>query len=164
MNFRRRGRSIVDILFILALFAVFMISALFIVLFGARIYKKVVADADTNYNARTSIAYISEKIRQHDSEDGVSVVFDGDRPVLRLTETYNDQSYYTYLYESNGSLKELTTPAEYDPIYSAGQSILEVNSFNIEQINDSLYRFMIKDVDDNSIDFYVAHYSRAEYK
>ena len=60
-------------LFILALFAVFMISALFIVLFGARIYKKVVADADTNYNARTSIAYISEKIRQHDSEDGVSV-------------------------------------------------------------------------------------------
>ncbi len=164
MNFRRRGRSIVDMLFILALFAVFMISALFIVLFGARIYKKIVSDSDINYNARTSIAYISEKLRQHDSDGSVEVIFDGDRPVLRLTETYNELTYFTYLYESDGALREVTTPSEYDPVYSAGQNILYVNSFNVEKINDSLYRFMIKDVDDNKIDFYVAHYSGAEYR
>ena len=164
MNFRRRGRSIVDMLFILALFAVFMISALFIVLFGARIYKRIVADSDTNYNARTSIAYISEKIRQHDTRDGVDVIFDGDKPVLRLTETYGGVDYYTYMYELNGVLKEITSPAEYEPIYSAGQNILEVTSFQVEKVNDSLYKFDIQDVDANDINFYVTLYSRTEYK
>ncbi len=164
MNFRRRGRSIVDMLFILALFAVFMISALFIVLFGARIYRKIVADSDINYNARTSIAYISEKIRQHDTTDGVDIVSDGDRPVLRLTENYGGTDYYTYLYEMDGSLREITTPAEYDPAYSAGQSILSVSYFNVEKINEALYKFDIKYSENNDIDFYVTLYSRAAYQ
>ncbi len=163
MNFRRRGRSIVDMLFILALFAVFMISALFIVLFGARIYKRIVADADVNYNARTSIAYISEKIRQHDTADGVDVIYDGDKPVLRLTETYGGIEYYTYLYEMDGSLTEITSPADYEPIYSAGQSILAVTSFDVEEVSDSLYKFDITDVDGNDINFYVTLYSRAAF-
>ncbi|MBR2274489.1 MAG: DUF4860 domain-containing protein [Lachnospiraceae bacterium] len=156
MNFRRRGRSIVDMLFILALFAVFMISTLFIVLFGAKIYQKIIADSDTNFISRTSIAYISEKIHQHDERGGVTVIYNGDEPVLRLSETYGGSMYYTYLYEQNNVLKEITCPAEYEPVYSAGQQILEVTSFNVEPKNDNLYRFQIKDIEENEITFFVS--------
>ena len=156
MNFKRRGRSIVDMLFILALFAVFMISALFIVLFGAKIYQRIIADSDTNYISRTSIAYISEKIHQHDERDGVSVIYNDNAPVLRLSETYGDSMYYTYLYEQNSVLKEITCPAEYEPVFSAGQQILEITSFNVEEQNGNLYRFEITDVDGNEINFYVS--------
>ena len=156
MNFRRRGRSIVDMLFILALFAVFMISALFIVLFGAKIYQRIITDSDTNFISRTSIAYISEKIHQHDKAGGVSVIFHENEPVLRLSETYNGSEYYTYLYRQDNILKEITCPAEYDPVYSAGQQILEVTSFNIEQKSDNLYRFEIRDIDENEITFFVS--------
>ena len=156
MNFKRRGRSIVDMLFILALFAVFMISALFIVLFGAKIYQRIIADSDTNYISRTSIAYISEKIHQHDERDGVSVSYNNNAPVLRLSETYGDSMYYTYLYEQNSVLKEITCPAEYEPVFSAGQQILEITSFNVEEQNGNLYRFEITDVDGNEINFYVS--------
>ncbi|HAG70260.1 MAG TPA: hypothetical protein DCL38_09865 [Lachnospiraceae bacterium] len=149
-------------LFILALFAVFMISALFIVLFGARIYKKIVADSDTNYNARTSIAYISEKIRQHDSDNGVDVLEDGAEPILRLRDTYGGMDYYTYLYELDGNLMEITTPADYDPVYTAGQAILKVSSFNVEKQSDALYRFDITDEYGNEVDFYITAYSRTE--
>ena len=63
MKSTRRDKSIVDMLFLLALFGVFLISALFIVLFGANIYKKTVNDMDANFSARTSVSYITEKIR-----------------------------------------------------------------------------------------------------
>lgn len=139
-----------------------MISALFIVLFGARIYKKIVADADTNYNARTAIAYFSEKLRQHDTADGVEVIRNGDAPVLRLTEVYGDNIYYTYLYESDGYIKEITSPADYEPMYDTGQNILPVSSFLVEKTGELLYRFDITDEDGNRLDFYVALCSHAQ--
>ncbi len=149
-------------LFILMLFAVFIISALFIVLFGARIYKRIVADSDINYDSRTSIAYISEKIRQHDKEGAIEVIYYDDSPVLRLLETYSDRKYYTYLYEHEGAIKELTCPAEYDPVYSAGQEILKVTSFDILQEAPGLFRFEITDVKENRISFFVSQQSHTE--
>ena len=39
MNLRHRDRSIVDIIFMITVFGVFMLSALFVVLFGAKYTK-----------------------------------------------------------------------------------------------------------------------------
>ena len=52
MNFAKRNKSVVDFLFILALFGAFAITALFVVLFGARIYKTTVSNMNTNYEKR----------------------------------------------------------------------------------------------------------------
>ena len=73
MNFAKRNKSVVDFLFILALFGAFAITALFVVLFGARIYKSTVANMNTNYEKRTAMSYITEKIRSHDYTGGVDV-------------------------------------------------------------------------------------------
>ena len=156
MSFGKRDRSIVDLLFILALFAVFMLCSMFIVLFGAKIYKRVVADSDVNFSARTTQAYITEKIRQHDHKDGIEVIYDGDEPVLKLNEVYDGITYCTYLYENDGYIKEITSAEEYTPSYPTGQKILAVKSFDVDMISPSLLKFYITDTFDEEYVFFSA--------
>lgn len=159
MNIGHSKKHTVDILFILALFGAFIVSALLIVVLGARVYQSTVSHADHSFTSRTSLSYITEKIRQHDEDGSVSVTEVEGRPVLLLTQTYGDTSYYTYLYHYDGCLKELTAEDYYQPALSQGQNILPVSSLKMEQINDSLYSFEIADADGNAVSFYVSVYS-----
>ena len=56
-------QHIIDFLFVLSLFCVFAVSSVLLILFGADIYNKTVQQMECNYSSRTSIAYITEKIR-----------------------------------------------------------------------------------------------------
>ena len=105
---------IVDVLFVLALFGVFTISALMLVTVGADVYRHTVEDMSRNYETRTSVAYITEKIRQNDvslpeqySEQSISIGTLSDCPALTLTQDINGELYCTYLYLHDGYLKEL---------------------------------------------------------
>ena len=73
MKGKQENHHIVDVLFVLALFCVFAVSALILLLIGANVYQKTVNDMDANYNGRTAVSYITEKIRQNDSDSAVSV-------------------------------------------------------------------------------------------
>lgn len=159
MNFNKREKSIVDILFILALFCAFLVSALFIVLFGAKIYRSTVADMDTNFTSRTALSYITEKMRQHDSVGGAEVTFIDNQPVLILHQENDGSDYCTYLFSHDGYLKEITAKKGFEFDFTSGQNILELSEFTAEEIDDSLYRFHIADIDNNQIDFYVSLYS-----
>ncbi|MCR5735890.1 MAG: DUF4860 domain-containing protein [Lachnospiraceae bacterium] len=163
MSFGKRDRSIVDVLFILALFAVFMLCSMFIVLFGAKIYKRVVADSDVNFSARTTQAYITEKVRSHDHDGGIEVIYDDGGPVLKLNESYDGTVYCTYLYEDDGYIKEITSSEEYDPAYHMGQKILAVKSFDVDMISPSLLKFYITDTFDEDYVFYSAVNSGGPY-
>jgi len=164
MNFSKRNRSIVDFLFILALFGAFAITGLLVVLFGSRVYKSTVAKMDMNYSARTSLSYVTEKIRSHDYTGGIDVksvetLEEASRDVLLLKETLGDKTYVTYLYADKGMLKEFTTSEEYDFDFTSGTQILAVKEFSAEKVNDSLVKINIKDSYDNSEQFFVALYS-----
>ena len=58
MKFGKRDKSIIDALFILALFAVFLICALFIVLFGAKIYKSTVKSSEVSFENKIGRAHV----------------------------------------------------------------------------------------------------------
>ena len=66
MNNRNQEKHfIVDILFVLALFGVFAVSALALVTIGADVYQHTVEDMGVNYESRTAVSYILEKVRQN---------------------------------------------------------------------------------------------------
>ena len=65
---------IVDILFVLALFGVFAVSALSLVTIGADVYQHTVEDMSVNYDSRTAVSYIMEKVRQSDTADSISLL------------------------------------------------------------------------------------------
>lgn len=159
MNLLKRDRSIVDVIFMITVFGVFMLSALFVVLFGAKIYKRTAHDMSVNFSSRTALAYVSEKLHQHDRKNGVEIMEDENGPVLKLSQFVNSDEYCTYLYEHEGMLKELTVRGDVDLVRSAGKNILKLNSFRSTKISDSLYRFNIEDDEGNKTEFYVSLYS-----
>ncbi len=166
MNFaKRNNKSIVDFLFILALFGAFAITALFVVLFGARIYNSTVSNMNTNYEKRTAMSYLTEKIRSHDYTGGADVADlkslreDGDHSVLKLYQDMGGKRYVTYLFVHEGYLKEFTADEAYDFDYSSGTPILAIKDFSVRKESDGLYFFNITDTNDENTQFFVALYS-----
>ena len=159
MRFGKRDKSIVDALFLLALFGVFLICALFIVLFGAKIYRNTVNHSENNFNSRTALSYISEKIRQHDNANGIELIDDGAFTTLKLTKDYSGNAFNTYLYYNDGYLCEYTTNEGNVLNKDFGTKILKIKNMKIEEENKNLYRIMIIDEKDTVTDFYISLYS-----
>lgn len=141
MNTEREKKHIVDILFVLALFLVFTLSTLTLVLFGANIYQNTVNSMEDNYNARTVCSYISGKFRSNDSAGDISIGSIDGQPSLILNHEINDASYSTYIYEYDGYLRELfvsdsvTLGAE---VLNAGNKLCPVDKFEVSECNEGL--------------------------
>ena len=167
MNFAKRDKSIVDFVFILALFAAFMITALFVVLFGSKVYTKTVSDMDENFASRTALSYVTEKVRSHDYNGGAAIM-DIDESsvngnsVLALYTKAEGREYATYLFVKDGYLKEYTAPAENDFDYNQGTDILALQEFYANRVNDALYSFHVLDENGTETEFYVTLYSDAD--
>ena len=159
MNLKMRNKPVVDILFLLALFCVFLISALFIVLFGARIYRTTVSNMDVNFKSRTALSYVTEKMRQFDHSGGAAVIHYGDTPVLVLNARVGDIDYSTFLYEKDGYLTELTARSDYAFDLTGGTQVVPIRDFSIERVSESLYQFTLTDESGDSVSYYVAEYS-----
>ena len=76
----RQQRHIIDVLFVLALFGIFALSAIFLITIGADIYGKTMNNMERNFDARTALAYITEKVRQSDFPNRIDVPFRLCRP------------------------------------------------------------------------------------
>ena len=103
---------IVDVLIVLALFGVFAISALVLVTIGADVYQHTVQDMSANYETRTAVSYLTEKVHQNDitsaeGESNACITTLNGTPTLMLSQEVNEEVYSTYLYLYDGYLKEL---------------------------------------------------------
>ena len=141
MNFKKQNGHMVDILFVIALFCVFAISALMLVTIGASVYQNTVENMDVNYTSRTSYAYLTEKFRQNDLYDSISVGEFGGQDAVILSQTIDEVTYHTYLYLYNGYLTELFTKADNDLGAQAGQKILPLKDFTLEELEEGLFEF-----------------------
>lgn len=144
MRFRVKQRHMIDFLFPVALFFVFSLSALTVILLATRIYKSTTENSSLNYTSRTSLSYISEKIHQHDSGTISLGTFDGCDAIV-LGQEIDGTVYYTYIYSYRNELKEIFLKDGADTDASAGQTILKVQNFSIEQASDGLFAFECTD-------------------
>jgi len=155
-NNHSENSHIVDLLFVLGLFLIFTVSALFLVLIGSGVYQNTVTKMNQNFDTRTSCAYVTEKLRQNDCYDAISIgTLDGQEALI-LTQQYGDSSYCTYLYVYNGYLKELFTSTDNTLTADAGQDILPVSDFQIRKVSDSLYELNLKTPGNESYHFFVS--------
>ena len=128
-------------MFVLALFLVFTLSTLTLVLFGANIYQNTVNSMEDNYNARTVCSYILGKFRSNDSCGDTNIGSIDGKPSLILNQEINDASYSTYIYEYDGYLRELfvsdsvTLGAE---VLNAGNKLCPVDKFEVSECNEGL--------------------------
>lgn len=152
----KHDRHIIDLLFVIALFCVFALSAIFLISIGADIYGKTVTHMEQNFNSRTAFAYLAEKIRQSDQQGAVSVGELKGNPAVIITQKNEAAEYVTYLYEYNGYLKELLVREDTPLGPEAGQNILAITDFSISQVNDRLYSFTVTVDGTNSYQLFVS--------
>lgn len=158
MKLKQENRHIVDVLFVLALFCVFAISALMLLIIGANVYQKTINDMDANYNSRTAFSYITEKIRQNDTSSAVSIGTLEGHPALILSQEVDGKLYNTYLYEYDGYLTELFTGSTQDlgsNILKAGHPLFPLKDFDITKVDSSLYRFVLTTEESSPITLYI---------
>lgn len=151
----KHARHLSEVLFTIGLFCVFSISAISIVVIGAKVYKTTVKNMDKNYTSRTAAAYIMEKARQHDTKGGVKIVqLSEDMPALAL---YDGDDTVTYIYCYKDKLCELVTSAGSQPYVSGGEKLLPAKSIAFEQDSHGIYKVCIENIDGKvfSIDFYL---------
>lgn len=145
MRFSSNRKHIVDLLFPIALFFVFAVSSLTVILLAANIYQSVTERTSLHDSARTSLSYISEKIHQSDAEGGVSLGTLEGEPALILRSHYGDDDFLTYIYAYEGSLMELFVREGTEANPAAGSVILPAADFTAEEISDGLFRFTCTD-------------------
>lgn len=143
MKLQTQKRHVIDFIFPMALFFVFAVSALIVVLLATRIYKSTTEESQEHYTSRTALSYISEKVRQNDASGSVSIGELDGTSCLMLTSNINDTTYTTYIYEHDGALKELSVKEGTPPSPSAGEFILKTDSFQAEALSHNLFRFTI---------------------
>ena len=140
-----KDRGEAEVLFLLLLFGIFVLSALSVVLVGTKAYKKVQANMEENYTRRTGIAYVTEKIRQYDSENRISLKKIEGKDVLVLKKEGKGNFYVTYLYEEKHYLKELFLKEGQIPDFAYGQKILKIGGLSLTEEAHQIYRLVLED-------------------
>ena len=129
-NSRASKLSTILLLCILGFFVVF---AVLIVIVSANIHKSSMDMTEYNFNARTSILYMSEKVRQNDSINSVRVdSFEGS-DALVLIEEFDGDFYETWIYLDEGYLSEVFINSNTELISGIGQKIMPIEELAIEK-------------------------------
>lgn len=136
----RRGHSF-DTVITLALFGLFAVCLLVVLMLGAKSYKSVVTSMQESYEERTCLQYIATKIKHYSGSDYIEVVEFGDSSALALHENIGGSDYITYIYLYDGEVKELFCEKDTELHPEAGFSIMEMQEFCIELAGDNLIYF-----------------------
>ena len=95
----------IDILFPWALFGLLAICGLLVLILAADIYQDTTTMADENYESRTVLSYLTEKIHQNDNGTVTIGSVDGTDSLI-IRQDYDGEEYCTYIFEAleNGLL------------------------------------------------------------
>lgn len=132
MKQKAGGRGqMMNVLFTMLLFLVFVLCALFTVLIGGKVYENISTRMEENYAGSVALNYIANKVRQGDVNGMVSVQEIEGTEVLELKEVEGENTYITWIYCRDGSIRELYTNAESGLGLSDGLEILECEGLKL---------------------------------
>ena len=158
----RRNR--IDFAFPLILFFLFSLCAVMLILFSARVYKKVVTESSSQNVASTAAAYITEKVHQSDVKDMVHIRSSEDSDLMNadtliLETRHGDDVYQTCIYFYNGTLRELFAKAGTDASPEAGAVLFELSEADFS-LEDNLLQVHLTDTEGHSADSAILIHSR----
>lgn len=134
-----KGQS-VQFLFAMMLLFSLGISALFTILFGAKIYENIGNQMNENFSSVTALSYISNKVRQNDKAGMVSVETIEGIQTLKLVEVYDKEIYNTFIYCRDGNLKELYCGEDSGLTLDDGIDIMKLQGMSFEKTEDNLIK------------------------
>jgi hypothetical protein len=127
----------VNLMFTITLLGVFALAALFVAVMGAEVYKTSAEKMQANFDTRTSLIYIAEKVRQNPDEN-YSIGQVGGQDALILTETHEGVDYESWIYVYDEKLCEVLVAAGRDVSPGDGQQIMDLKSLKVADHNGLL--------------------------
>ena len=160
MNNQRSKHHISNLLALL-LFAVFAVCILSVLLSGTQLYQRLTDRDDAAYTHRTTVQYLSTRVRQADCADTIRVSDFRGTPSLEFTEDLEGELFCTRIYCYDGYLYELFSPASLDAVPEDGEPLLPLQSMEITQ-DGNLLRFSLVETDGTATDFLLSTRSTQE--
>lgn len=143
-----------DTFFVMILFAVFVIMALFISAAGALSYKKSAQQMEERFNKQTCISYITAKIRSNSEEGKISIVDFNGKEALCISDNFGESVYNTYIYQHDGMVRELFCNSEVTIDPSAGSALTEASDLSFEK-EGTLFKITVTDKNNCNCEFFV---------
>ena len=147
MTASKQHRHIIDVLFVLALFAMFALSSVLLIAIGVNVYRSGTESMQKNDIARTSCAYITEKVRRADVDGNVRTESFGDADALLLQQDIDGVSYTTYLYVHKGMLTELLARSDVPVSPASGQAVMALQDLSLQSEQDGILRIRLTETD-----------------
>lgn len=135
---RRLSPNSISAIAALCLLAFFAISVFGVLLAGARIYKNVTRQGQTDFDSRTCQQLLLTKLRQASSPSAVQIRQFGSGDALFIYENYESRSFVTRIYCHNGWLMELFSvdSDEFSP--EDGEKLLPLDGLTVTR-QDNLF-------------------------
>lgn len=145
MPVRARGSALKGA-YVFALIACFAVLALLIVLVGAKVYRSIAHASEQNYESRTALSYVVNKVRGADAAGMVSAeALDGVNALV-LGAVYGGERYNTAIYLDGGYLSECFYRADRGFSRELGDQLVAVGGLDIK-MDGNLVTVEITDTD-----------------
>lgn len=132
-----RRSYVVEILFTLILFTIFVVGSFFILLGGANAYQKQIVENSNIEQLRLPLSYISTKLHQAD-KDMVSIEEIDGVVCLLIEEEIDGKAYVDLIYHQDGVLYESFTAKDIIGLDN-GEKICTIKDFMIKEQDGRFY-------------------------
>jgi hypothetical protein len=133
-----------DLLLVLLLFAVYAAGAMMLAAIGSDTYRRTSQVMEEDYNLRTGVLYIAEKVRQNDVGGGVRLASESEAVIadagdaLVLTEQSTGRGFETWIFVNSGNLCEVTIASGEVPELAQAQVIMPMQAMRLSNFAPGL--------------------------
>lgn len=127
------GYSLVEMTVVMLLLVVFGLGIFMLAATTTTTYSTLVDDKSATEHLRIASSFLSTKVRQNDRSDGLFVLSDSEvyGDVLLIKESFGEEVYATWIYLSEGVLREATIPFGSTPTDDLSFEIADIDVFNL---------------------------------
>ena len=145
-----------DFLFLLIIFGFFCGSGIFHRGTGRRILPLRSQQFQKLASVDMAAGYIAEKLRQTDETGSFSVEEFGDSQALALRSQYNGETFITWIYTWDDTLRELFVREDADMNPEMGTALADISRLFVTPVSDSLYKLQAENNDGDRTELYIS--------
>jgi hypothetical protein len=125
----------IEVFFVILIILGLCISAVVLMDAGKKAYEKIIDNNSQLENARIALSYLGMRLRQNNTEGAVQFISGGieGADTIKLVHSGDFEGMVTYIYFSNGELKELFTWADGEPDPDFSETIVSLDGLDIKK-------------------------------
>jgi len=124
-------------MFTILLLGIFALTAIFVAVMGAKVYANSAEKLSANFDTRTSIVYLSEKIRTNPNDSYDVREVDGNTALV-LTEEFKGVNFEAWIFVYNERLCEITISQGDTVLPGVAQQIMPLRSLDARLVDGGI--------------------------